>query len=262
MNLMTKRINPSLTRSSKRFSFNSYWMANKMLTTLTFWNLLILHSLFSLILKGLDYTLVDGYVQKHSSGFKFDCLIKKNEILSLGNRPKTPNKSVVTLFPELDNWPKFLNSYNCFSPGIYFTTSFQLEIFKKHHRSLVSRLGIKSFPDSPEFLANYIAYQITTSKQNKNPDFQKGFTFGLYSTAKIFLSTLRLTKNSPLGIRIVCNGRWMKTSTGRSKKISLSIGSIHTKNMNSILYGGTASRTTRFGKFTINILLDFRRTSF
>jgi len=84
---------------------------------------------------------------------------------------------------------------------------FQLELFKKHHSPLVSKFGVMSFPGNPEILANYIAYQITASKQSKNSYFQKGLTFGLYSTAKTFLSTLRLTKNTPTGIRITCKGR-------------------------------------------------------
>jgi hypothetical protein len=245
--LMSKRISPSLVRSSKRFSFDSYWMANKLLTSLTFWNSLILYFLFSLIITSLGYSFVHGYIQKHSSSFKLDCLVKKDQIPPLVNSVN---------IKKLTYWREQFNFYSCFSSGVYTTTLFQLELFKKYHRPLISKLGVISFPDNPEILANYIAYQITTSKQNKTPYFQKGLVFGLYSTAKIFLSTLRLTKNNLVGIRIICRGRWAKTKTGRTKKISLAIGSIHSKKINSVVYHGTASKTTRFGKFMVTVLLD------
>jgi hypothetical protein len=109
-------------------------------------------------------------------------------------------------------------------------------------------------------LADFIAFQIITSKQRQDPLFQKGLTFGLYSMAKSFVSSLRLSKVVVTGLRISCKGRWIKTNTGRSKQVNLVIGSINNKRLSSSIYEGTASNVTKFGSFTIKVIVDYRKS--
>jgi ribosomal protein S3 len=56
-----------------------------------------------------------------------------------------------------------------------------------------------------------------------------------------------------IGLKIICLGRWKKTSTGRKQKLFLKFGQVKSSDISNKIIYQTISQTTKFGVCSIKI---------
>jgi len=99
-----------------------------------------------------------------------------------------------------------------------------------------------------EFAKNQIAATSAVSLTSSN--FNKSLQKSLLTLIEIIL---RAFKYDILGLKIICQGKWRKTNTGRKQKVYLKFGQIQSSNLaNKVVYD-SISQKTKYGVCSIKI---------
>lgn len=104
---------------------------------------------------------------------------------------------------------------------------------------------------SAQVITDYIACQLTLPTKSKDFHFRSSFKKGISKTFNAFFK-LEESKNV-LGLMFVCKGRWFRSPSGRSQKLSFSIGNFKKQKIAASLDFGQRSFTTRYGSSNLRI---------
>jgi hypothetical protein len=104
---------------------------------------------------------------------------------------------------------------------------------------------------SAQVIADYIACQLTLPAKSKDFHFRSNFKKGISVTLNSFFK-LEESKNV-LGLMFVCSGRWFRSPSGRSQKVSFSVGNFKKQKIAASLDFGQRSFTTRYGSSNLRV---------
>ena len=113
---------------------------------------------------------------------------------------------------------------------------------------------------SGQLLGDYIANQISASPSLKDQSFKRGLERAIKRISNEFVKArvLRMV----VGIKIVCSGKWKKTKSGRSQKVVVTTGRLHTQTVTALTSFGFATSVTKFGSCGIKVWVNYKPLRF
>jgi small subunit ribosomal protein S3 len=64
------------------------------------------------------------------------------------------------------------------------------------------------------------------------------------------------------GVKIVCSGKWKKTKSGRSQKITVTTGRLQTQSLTALTSFGFATSITKYGSCGIKVWVNYKPLRF
>nr|WEL35994.1 ribosomal protein S3 [Phaeocystis rex] len=111
---------------------------------------------------------------------------------------------------------------------------------------------------SSKFLSQLIAFQIKLKPRYRNEIFKLGIQIGVQSLLRYIYNTK--TKFFILGVKAVCKGKWSKTASGRTQKITLNLGRLNNQAINSYVDSYSSFVTTKFGVCSVKVWVSYNKT--
>ena len=140
-----------------------------------------------------------------------------------------------------------------------------LESFILNTRSFLGlKLGLKFnlwkskilFSNVPaRFFSEFISLQIKLSPKRRSKIFKYGLFYGIKSILSYYYNNR--TKNFVSGIKVVCKGKWSKTSSGRSQKILLDLGRLNAQSFSYFVDSHITTFNTKFGVCSVKVSISY-----
>ncbi len=105
------------------------------------------------------------------------------------------------------------------------------------------------------FFSEFISLQIKLSPKKRSKVFKYGILYGIKSTLSYYYNNR--TKNFVSGIKVVCRGKWSKTSSGRSQKILLDLGRLNTQSFSYFVDSHISIINTKFGVCSVKVSISY-----
>nr|YP_010230008.1 ribosomal protein S3 [Phaeocystis globosa]QST19712.1 ribosomal protein S3 [Phaeocystis globosa] len=116
-----------------------------------------------------------------------------------------------------------------------------------------SKLLFSNIP--ARFFSEFISLQIKLSPKRRSKNFKYGLYYGIKSTLSYYYNNR--TKNFVSGIKVVCQGKWSKTSSGRSQKIFLDLGRLNTQSCSHFVDSHISTINTKFGVCSVKVSISY-----
>ena len=105
------------------------------------------------------------------------------------------------------------------------------------------------------FFSEFISLQIKLSPKRRSKIFKYGLFYGIKSILSYYYNNR--TKNFVSGIKIVCRGKWSKTSSGRSQKILLDLGRLNAQSFSYFVDSHISTINTKFGVCSVKVSISY-----
>lgn len=108
------------------------------------------------------------------------------------------------------------------------------------------------------FFSSLISHQLKLPTKRRSFSFRAfGIQGGIQSILRFYFNSR--TKMYISGIRVVCKGKWSKTNTGRSQKLTISMGKLNNQVLDTFIDSHTSIASTKFGAFSVNVLISYKQ---
>lgn len=108
---------------------------------------------------------------------------------------------------------------------------------------------------SPKLISSYIC-----SLLNKNTKTNVLNTSNLNIGIPMFLTRLLVPfKNTLLGVKIICSGKWKKTRSGRKQKLCIKYGKVRNPSVSNVILFDYTTQKTKFGACGIKVWVSHKK---